>query len=59
MDEEKHAEEHLYGHYNPVKTTDTVGAMFLGLLAILLLIALLRSQALNRKLIARLAQHDE
>lgn len=44
-------------HFNPVDVTvsEAVGASFLGLLALLLLIALLRSQARNRKLLRQLA----
>lgn len=44
-------------HYNPVNVTmaEAVGTIMLGLVALFLLIALLRSQARNRKLLQRLA----
>jgi len=44
-------------HYNPVDVTlgEVIGTTFLGLLALLLLIALLRSQARNRELMRRRA----
>lgn len=44
-------------HYNPVRVTvgEAIGTILLGLLAILLLLALLRSQARNRELLRRLA----
>jgi|GEM_PF-6812274 hypothetical protein len=45
-----------YTHYNPVRVSDTVGALALALIALLLLAALLRSQARNRALLERLAQ---
>lgn len=32
-------------HYNPVHVQETIGTIFLGILAIILLIALLRSRA--------------
>jgi hypothetical protein len=61
MSNESSHEHHSrgYEHFNPasIKVIDTTGAVFLGLLAILLLIALLRAQARNRELLARLAQH--
>jgi len=41
-----------------VTTTDTVGAMILGILALTLLVALLRSQARNRALGAQLSQQS-
>lgn len=43
-------------HYNPVNVTmgEAVGTIMLGLVALFLLIALLRSQARNRKLLQRL-----
>lgn len=44
-------------HYNPVTVTvsEAVGTSFLGLLALILLIALLRSQARNRELLRQIA----
>jgi hypothetical protein len=45
-------------HHDMVTTTDTVGAVFLGIIALILLIALLRSQARNRELIAQLQHHS-
>jgi hypothetical protein len=52
------ADKDGYDHYNPVtnKMIDTVGAIFLGVLALILLIALLRAQARNRALVAQLSQ---
>ena len=41
-----------------VTIADTVGAIFLGIIALILLIALLRSQARNRELIAQLQHHS-
>lgn len=35
------------GTYSPVTVTDTVGAVFLGILAVILLIALIRAEARN------------
>lgn len=55
MNDEWDANGRVVGHYNPVKVIDSLGAIFLGTLAIILLIALLRAQARNRALIARLA----
>ena len=48
-------------HYNPVDVAmrETVGTSFLGLLALILLIALLRSQARNRELLQKLAGDGE
>ena len=45
-------------HYNPVDATvsEAVGTTFLALLALLLLIALLRSQARHRRLLRQLAR---
>jgi hypothetical protein len=40
------------GHYNPITVTETVGASFLGLLALILLIAFLRAEARYRALLA-------
>jgi len=45
-----------YTHYNPVRVSDTVGALALALIALLLLAALLRAQAHNRALSERLAR---
>ncbi len=44
--------------HNPVsvRVNDSVGSIFLGLMALILLLALLRSQAQNRKLLQRLQQ---
>lgn len=44
-----------HSHYNPVNVSDTVGAIFLGILALSLLLALLRAQARNRRLMDRLS----
>ena len=46
-----------YRNYNPVTVTisESVGILVLGALAITLLVALLRSQARHRKLLAQLA----
>ena len=46
-----------YQNYNPVTVTVTelVGILVLGALALVLLVALLRSQARHRKLLAQLA----
>jgi hypothetical protein len=41
-----------------ITTTDTVGALILGILALTLLVALLRSQARNRALVAQLSQQS-
>ena len=46
------------GNYNPVNVSDTVGVMLLGVIAFVLLIALLRAQARNRALLAQLARPD-
>ena len=40
------------GHYNPITVTETVGASILGLLALMLLVAFLRSEARYRALLA-------
>jgi hypothetical protein len=42
--------------FSPVIPSDTVGAIVIGLLAIILLVALLRSHARYRKLLERLAE---
>jgi hypothetical protein len=39
-----------------ITTRDTAGAVFLGILALILLVALLRSEARNRALVAQLSQ---
>jgi hypothetical protein len=44
-----------HSHYNPVNVSDTVGAVFLGILALSLLLALLRAQAHNRRLMEQLS----
>jgi hypothetical protein len=46
------------GHYNPVTVSDTVGTMLLGVIALVLLIALLRAQARNRSLLAQLVEQE-
>jgi len=46
------------GNYNPVNVNDTVGVMLLGIIAIILLIALLRAQARNRSLVAQMAERN-
>jgi hypothetical protein len=45
-------------HYNPINVSDVLGATMLGILALILLVALLRCQARNRKLLAQLARLD-
>jgi hypothetical protein len=47
-----------YDHYNPVdiRVQEATGAVFLGILAFILLIALLRLQQQNRALLAQLAE---
>ena len=42
-----------------ITTTDTVGAIILGILALIMLVALLRSQARNRALVAQLSQQSQ
>jgi hypothetical protein len=46
-----------YQNYNPVTVTvsESVGILVLGVLAVMLLISLLRSQSRHRKLLAQLA----
>jgi hypothetical protein len=44
-----------HSHYNPVNVSDTVGAIVLGILSLILLLALLRAQARNRRLLEQLA----
>jgi len=46
-----------YQNYNPVTVTvsESVGILVLGVLSVMLLIALLRSQSRHRKLLAQLA----
>ena len=46
------------GNYNPVSVSDTVGTMLLGIIALVLLVALLRAQARNRSLVAQLSGRD-
>ena len=48
-----------YDHNEQITVTveDSVGAIFLGMLTLILLVALLRAQARNRKLAAQLLQH--
>ena len=48
----------VVGHYNPVSVSDTVGTLLLGIIAIVLLVALLRAQARNRNLAAQLAEQN-
>lgn len=43
-------------HYNPVTVGEAIGTLFLGILALILLLALLRAQAHNRKLLDDLGQ---
>jgi hypothetical protein len=49
-----------YRHYNPVSitTTDTLGVIILGILAMVLVIALLRLLARNRALEVQLARQQ-
>lgn len=46
------------GNYSPVTVSDTVGTILLGAIAVVLLIALLRAQSRNRRLVAQLAEQD-
>jgi len=50
-----------YQNYNPVTVTvnESVGILFLGVLSLILLVTLLRSQAHQRKLLAQLAGLQE
>lgn len=50
-----------YQNYNPVTVTvsESVGILILGMLALMLLVSLLRSQARHRKLLAQLAGLEE
>lgn len=50
-----------YKNYNPVTVTitESVGILVLGLVALALLVALLRSQSRHRKLLAQLAGLEE
>jgi hypothetical protein len=41
---------HVPGNYQPIHLEDTVGAVFLGILALILLIGWIRSEARYRKL---------
>jgi len=52
----EYGKQHIHGHYNPVHVQDTVGTIILGVITLVLLIALLRSQARNRKLIFHLSK---
>jgi hypothetical protein len=49
----------MYGNYSPVNVSDSLGVIVLGALTLILLLALLRSQGRNRKLLARLAQQGD
>jgi len=49
----------MYGNYSPVNVSDSLGVIVLGALTLILLLALLRSQGRNRKLLARMAQHGD
>ena len=51
--------EPLAYNVTEVETVDTVTAVFLGILAIILLIALLRSQLLVRSLMVKLSNQQE
>ena len=55
-------EKSEHGTHNPITTTvtvsDSVGAILLGMLAFILLLALLSSQARNRKLVAKLGPSE-
>ncbi len=46
-------------HYNPVTVDSTAGLIFMFILAAALLAALLRSEARNRELMAKLAQLNQ
>jgi hypothetical protein len=48
----------IHSHYNPVTvtSTDSFGAIILGALAFILLIALLRAQGRNRALLSQLSE---
>ncbi len=48
-------EAEVIGHYNP-QVSDTIGVIILGFLVFILLVALLRSHARNRQLLAQLAR---
>ena len=48
----------VIGHYNPVRVSEAVGALMLGIICFTLLIALLRSQARNRRLLIQLAEEQ-
>jgi hypothetical protein len=54
---ENENEGKAYKNYNPVTVTvsESVGILVLGVLSVILLFALLRSQARHRKLLAQLA----
>ena len=51
--------EPLAYNVTEVETVDTVTAVFLGILAIILLIALLRSQSLVRSLMVKLSNQQD
>ncbi len=48
----------IHSHYNPVTvtSTDSFGAIILGFLALILLVALLQAQGRNRELLTRLSE---
>jgi hypothetical protein len=47
-------------HYNPVTVNEAVGTIFLGILALILLAALLRAQARCRELLRKFSsEHQE
>jgi len=50
-----------HSHYNPISvdTKEATGTAFLGVLAIILLLALLRAQRQNRELVMKLARQEE
>ena len=49
----------VIGHYNPVRVSDTVGTLILGIITLVLLIALLRSQTRNRRLLVQLVEKNQ
>ena len=52
---EEQASRPGHSHYNPVSVNDTVGAVVLGVLALVLLLALLRAQARYRELLEQVS----
>lgn len=56
MTETEHGQK--YSHYNPVRVSDSVGAVALAVIALALLIALLYTQSRHRALLERLAQGE-